>query len=72
MFNEKKIYCPCCGAVLAIEKEGKFEKVIHIKGSKTEVFIGSNTTYVRCNSRRKDSAHKEICGTEVILKNGKE
>ncbi len=69
--EEKKIICPHCGAVVAIEKQGKFDKVIHIKGSKTEVFIGSNITYLVCNSRRKDTKHKEICGTEIILKNGK-
>lgn len=71
MFKEKFIYCPKCGAKLALEIDGKYERMVHVKGSKTEVIIGTHKTILICNSKRSDAKHKEACGQRVEIENGK-
>jgi hypothetical protein len=71
LFKEKFIYCPKCGAKLALEIDGKHERIVHVKGSKTEVMIGTYKTILICNSKRADTKHKEICGQRVEIENGK-
>ena len=42
-----------------------------MKGSKTEVMIGTYKTILICNSKRADTKHKEVCGQRVEIENGK-
>nr|DAN27922.1 MAG TPA: hypothetical protein [Caudoviricetes sp.]DAT25019.1 MAG TPA: hypothetical protein [Caudoviricetes sp.] len=45
--------------------------MVHVKGSKTEVMIGTHKTILICNSKRSDAKHKEVCGQRVEIENGK-
>lgn len=71
MSRERKIICPKCGAVLAIEKQ-KDRKIIHIKGSKSEIYADGEGICIVCNSKRRDNRHREICGQKVVIKLRKE
>lgn len=62
MYKEEKLICPKCGALLAIKKGSQ----IHIKGSKSEVFVEDNQTYIICNSKRTDKEKK--CRYKFVVK----
>lgn len=67
MFKEEVIRCPRCGGVLAKKIKGEYERLYHLKGSKLEVFVGTEKLTIVCNHKRLIVNHKEVCNEKVTL-----